>query len=77
MVRSMMMQGTDSGACAVRYFLVERHPDLASTALRWVESVVVFTHPLCRLEVNHAKTTVSPPHKRSQSLRRLAGRRWQ
>jgi Nuclease-related domain len=56
--RQHVSQHADSGACAVRYFLSERHPDLASTALRWVESLIVFTHPLCRLEVSHARTTI-------------------
>lgn len=48
----------NSGACAVRYFLAERHPDLVFTALRWVESVIVCTHPLSRLEANHGQTIV-------------------
>ena len=56
--RKSVSQQADSGACAVRYFLSERHPDLAPTALRWVESLVVFTHPLCRLEVSHARATI-------------------
>jgi len=56
--RKNITQQADSGACAVRYFLIERHPELASTALRWVESLIVFTHPLCRLEVNHAPATI-------------------
>ena len=56
--RTSISQQADSGACAVRYFLSERHPDLAPTALRWVESFVVFTHPLCRLEVNHPRATI-------------------
>ncbi len=56
--RGSISRQVNSGACAVRYFLMERHPDLASTALRWVESVVGFTHPTCRLEVNRARTTV-------------------
>src|SRR4030095_5485334 len=47
-----------SGACAVRYFLAERHPELVFTALRWVESVIVFTHPLSRLEANQGQTIV-------------------
>ena len=42
----------------MRYFLSERHPELAGTALRWVESLIVFTHPLCRLEVIHPPTTI-------------------
>lgn len=57
--RGSISRQVNSGACAVRYFLAERHPDLAATALRWVESVVVFTHPLCRLEVNRPRTTVA------------------
>jgi hypothetical protein len=56
--RSRVSQRADSGACAVRYFLSERHPDLTGTALRWVESLIVFTHPLCRLEVIHPRTTI-------------------
>jgi hypothetical protein len=56
--RGSISRQVNSGASAVRYFLAERHPDLASTALRWVESVVVFTHPLCRLEVDRSRTTV-------------------
>ena len=56
--RKSVSQQVNSGACAVRYFLSERHPDLAAWALRWVESIIVFTHPLCRVEVNHAPTTI-------------------
>src|SRR5881397_666834 len=56
--RKSVSQQVNSGACSVRYFLSERHPDLAPTALRWVESLIVFTHPLCRLEVNHARATI-------------------
>jgi hypothetical protein len=56
--RTSVSRQVNSGACAVRYFLMERHPELASSALRWVESLIVFTHPLCRLEVEHAQATV-------------------
>jgi hypothetical protein len=56
--RGSISRQVNSNACAVRYFLSECHPDLASTALRWVESVVVFTHPLCRLKVDRSRTTV-------------------
>lgn len=45
----------NAGAAAVRDFLAERHPDLGST---WVESVIVFTHPLCRLKVAQARAIV-------------------
>jgi hypothetical protein len=51
--RGSVSKQVNAGASAVRYFLVEHYP-----GLRWVESIVVFTHPLCRLEVNHAKTVV-------------------
>jgi nuclease-like protein len=51
-------QRVNSGACAIRYFLSERHPDLAASALRWVESIVVFTHPLCHVEASDAPATV-------------------
>jgi nuclease-like protein len=57
-VRKSVSRQVNSGACAVRYFLSERHPDLAASALRWVESIIVFTHPLCRMEVNRARTTI-------------------
>jgi hypothetical protein len=56
--RDGLTRRADSGACAVRYYLSERHPELTATALRWVESLIVFTHPLCRLEVNHAPATI-------------------
>ena len=56
--RSRVSQQADSGACAVRYFLSARRPDLAGTTLRWVESLIVFTHPLCRLEVTNPRTTI-------------------
>jgi len=48
----------NSGACAIRYFLSERHPEMAASALRWVESIVVFTHPLCHVEASDAPATV-------------------
>lgn len=56
--RGSISRQVNSGASGVRYFLLDRHPDLASTALRWVESVIVFTHPLCRLEVNRPRCAV-------------------
>jgi len=51
-------QRVNSWACAIRYFLSEKHPDLAASALRWVESVVVFTHPLCHVEASDTRATV-------------------
>jgi len=56
--RKSIGRQVNSGACAVRYFLGERHPDLAASALRWVESIIVFTHPLCRVEASGARATV-------------------
>jgi hypothetical protein len=57
-VRKSVSRQVNSGACAVRYFLSERHPDLAASALRWVESLIVFTHPLCRVEVNRPRAMI-------------------
>jgi len=54
---------------------VERHPDLASTGLRWVESIVVFTHPKCRLEVNRARTIVVRYSELLQVILELARKR--
>ena len=62
----------NSGACAVRYFLAERHPELVFTALRWVESVIVFTHPLSRLEANHGQTIVVRYSQLFQAVLELA-----
>jgi hypothetical protein len=70
--REGLTRRADSGACAVRYYLSERHPELTSTALRWVESLIVFTHPLCRLEVNHAPATIVRYSQLFQAVRELA-----
>lgn len=56
--RGSISRQVNSGATAVRYYLTERHPDLVSTALRWVESIIVFTHPTCRFEGNGARTVI-------------------
>lgn len=53
--RQSVSEQVNSAAAAVRYFLAERHPQLAPT---WVESVIVFTHPLCRLKVAWPRATV-------------------
>ena len=45
------------GALAIKRFLREEHPELTGTALRWVHSLVVFTHPLCSLELNRRDAT--------------------
>jgi Nuclease-related domain len=39
-------------AMAVKDFLVRAHPELAGSLLRWVDTAVVMTHPLCRLEID-------------------------
>src|SRR2546427_3353528 len=56
--RKSVGRQVNAGACAVRYFLSARYPGLAASALRWVESIIVFTHPLCRMEVEHPRTMV-------------------
>ena len=56
--RADISQHVNSAACAIRYFLSERHPELAASVLRWVESIVVFTHPLCHVEASDAPATV-------------------
>jgi hypothetical protein len=54
--RKSISKQVNSGAVALRGFLRDRHPDLA---VPWVESLVVFTHPLCRLEINRPRTIVA------------------
>lgn len=56
--RGDVSQHVNSAACAIRYFLSERHPELAASVLRWVESIVVFTHPLSHVEASDAPATV-------------------
>ena len=56
--RGDISQHVNSGACAIRYFLTERHPDLAASVLRWVEAIVVFTHPLSHVEASDARATI-------------------
>ena len=46
-------QVTD-GAIAVKEFLARAHPELGRSLLRWVEGVVVLTHPLCRVKVDRS-----------------------
>jgi hypothetical protein len=47
------------GAVALREVLHREHPELRSTSLRWVDSIVVFTHPLCRLKVDRPGITTA------------------
>jgi hypothetical protein len=72
--RTNVSRHVNSGACAVRYFLAERHPELVFTALRWVESVIVFTHPLSRLEANHGQTIVVRYSQLFQTVLELANK---
>ena len=65
-------QHANSEACAVRYFLSEKHPDLVTSALRWVESIVVFTHPLCHVEGSDARATVVRYSQLYQTVLELA-----
>lgn len=51
--RRSISRQVNAGAAAVRRFLSSRHQDIG-----FVESVVVFTHPLCQLEVKRPKTIV-------------------
>src|SRR5262249_33590815 len=62
----------NSQACALRYFLSEKHPDLVTSSLRWVESIVVFTHPLCHVEGSAARTTVVRYSQLYQTVLELA-----
>lgn len=49
----------NQGAIALREFLRREHPELGSTTLRWVDSIVVFTHPLCRLRLDRPGITTT------------------
>jgi hypothetical protein len=40
------------GAMAVKVCLKDRSPAFRTSRAQWVEGVVVFTNPLCRLEIN-------------------------
>jgi hypothetical protein len=46
----------DHAAVALREFLCREHPELR--ILRWIDSVVVLTHPLCRLEIDRPGVTM-------------------
>ena len=60
------------GAVAVRGFLAARYPDVQPG---YVQSIAVFTHPLCRLKVNHAQTTVVRYSELMQLMLELGRRR--
>src|SRR5712691_7089963 len=46
------------GAMAVKDCLSDRSAAFRTSRARWVEGVVVFTNPLCQLEINRAGPTV-------------------
>jgi hypothetical protein len=73
--RDSISKQVNAGATAVRYFLMERHPELRDSVLRWVESIIVFTHPLCRLEVDRPRATVVRFSELPQVVLALAERR--
>lgn len=73
--RDSISKQVNAGATAVRYFLMERHPELRDSALRWVESIIVFTHPFCRLEVDRPRATVVRFSELLQVVLALAERR--
>jgi hypothetical protein len=55
--RSVSKQ-VNGAAAAVREWLTHAHPDLAESALRFVDSVVVFVNPTSRVRIDRAQTTV-------------------
>jgi Nuclease-related domain len=62
-------------ALAVRDFLAERHPDLRRTALRFVDSVVVFTDPRSPLEIYQGRSAAVRYSELLQFIRELARQR--
>jgi hypothetical protein len=56
--RKSISRQVNAGAVAVKTFLSARHPEVARSALRFVESVVVFTDPRCRVEVRNPRAIV-------------------
>jgi hypothetical protein len=55
--RRSVSRQVNRSAAALRQWLARRHPDIYS-ASAFIQSIAVFTHPCCHLEVNHARTTV-------------------
>jgi hypothetical protein len=62
-------------ALAVKDFLAERHHDLRHSALRFVDSVVVFTDPRSPLEIYWPRTAVVRYSELLQFIRELARQR--
>jgi hypothetical protein len=53
--RKSVSRQVNRGAIAIRQFLDRHHPDVKAG---FVESITVFTHPLCRLKVNRPRAVV-------------------
>jgi len=73
--RRSVSRRINRGAAALRRWLAERHPDMYS-ASAFIQSMAVFTHPDCQLEINHTQATVVRSaellrvlHEKSQKLR--------
>jgi len=62
------------GAMAVKDFLGTRYPQLRSGPLRWVDGVVVFTDPLCRLEIDRPTPTIARASELQSVIRAKAER---
>jgi len=56
-IRSISRQ-VMQGAMAVKDCLSDRSAAFRTSRVRWVEGVVVFTNPLCRLEINGSGPTI-------------------
>ena len=56
-IRSVGKQA-NQGAMSLKERLRREHPELAETALRWIDSIVVFTDPLCRLRIDRPGVTM-------------------
>lgn len=56
-IRSISRQ-VMQGAMAVKGCLSDRSATFRTSRVRWVEGVVVFTNPLCRLEINRPGPTI-------------------
>ncbi len=56
--RRSISRQANAAAVAVKETLRRWYPDQATAGLRFVEAVIVFTHPLCRLEVSRPRARV-------------------
>jgi Nuclease-related domain len=62
-------------ARAIKEFLAERHPDLVRSAVRFVDSVVVFTDPRSPLDIYRSRSVVVRYTELLQFIRELARQR--